>query len=377
VNDFEIAGGAKQTSLPFKLNNNHIFGQVKINGKGPITAIFDTGGNNALTPKLATELGIKVEGKLPGTGGGEGIMEAGFGHADRIDIAGATVKDQTIIVMPLDKMEDIEGVAMPAMIGYETFRRFVTRIDYGAGIITLIDPKRFDPKDAGTAVPFTLANNSVEVSGSFEGIPAIFQIDTGASCDLTLNKPFATRNDLVAKHPKGVHAMTGWGLGGPITGYATRGHEMTIGPVKVDNLVVLMTDQDKGGFAGDEIQGNIGGGILKRFVVTFDYGNKVMYLKPLAHPPGEIATYDRAGLSINRAPEGFVVVNVTKNAPAETAGLKNGDMIVAVDGMKTTQIALPDLRARLRTDPSGTQIELKIQDGAKTKFVRLTLRDLI
>ena len=46
--------------------------------------------------------------------------------------------------MALDSMENIEGVQMPGMIGFETFRRFVTRIDYGNKTITLINPKDFD-----------------------------------------------------------------------------------------------------------------------------------------------------------------------------------------------------------------------------------------
>ena len=67
--------------------------------------------------------------------------------------------------IPLDSMENTEGVAMPGMIGFETFRRFVTRIDYGNKTITLINPKDFDPKDAGTAVPIAFDGNNVEIAG--------------------------------------------------------------------------------------------------------------------------------------------------------------------------------------------------------------------
>ena len=153
VADFSIAGGAAQTVFPIQLVNNHIYGEAKINGKGPYTFIFDTGGHNIVAPPLAKELGLKVEGNLPGTGAGEGVMEGGFAHIDRLEIGNAAVKDQLFVVFTLDKLSDIEGVPLPGMVGYETFRRFVTRIDYGGGTVTLIDPKHFDPKDAGTPVP--------------------------------------------------------------------------------------------------------------------------------------------------------------------------------------------------------------------------------
>jgi hypothetical protein len=377
MRDFEISGGAAQTVLPVRLINNHIYGDVKINGKGPFTAIFDTGGANLVTPKLADELGIKVEGKLPSTGAGEGVMEGGFSHVESIDIAGATVKNQTILVLPLDRLENVEGVALPAMIGFETFRRFVTRIDYGAQTVTLIDPARFDAKDAGTEIPFIFHDNHPEVAGTFEGIAANFDIDTGARDDLTLCKPFAERNDLRTKHPKGVDTVTGWGVGGPSTGYVTRGREITIGPVNVENLVVTLADQNKGAFAGDNYQGNLGGGILRRFVVTFDYSHQKMYLKPLAAAPADIGAYDRAGLWLNTVPEGFVVANITKGSPADQVGVLKDDIVVAVDGRIAKTIALPDLRARLRTGKPGAAVTLKIKHGEKTRTVKLILRDLI
>jgi hypothetical protein len=375
--DFEIAGGAAQTVLPIRIINNHIFGEVMINGKGPFTAVFDTGGANLVTPPLAEKLGIKIEGNIPGTGAGEGVMMGGFSHVDRIDIAGASVKNQTVLVMPLDKFEVIEGVPMPAMIGNETFRRFVTRIDYGASTITLIAPDKFDPKDAGVEIPFTFYENHPEVEGTFEGLPAKFDIDTGARDDLTLNKPFVERNNLRAKHSKGIDAVAGWGVGGPVTGYVTRGGPITIGPVKVDDLIVTLSDQGKGAFAGDEYQGNLGGGVLHRFVVTFDYGRRKMYLKPLAAMPADVGSYDRSGLWLIGAPEGAHIVAVIKGSPADQAGLRKDEIIVAVDGTKAATNTLVDIRAKLRFSKPGTVVRLDVLRAGKPEQVRITLRDLL
>lgn len=373
--DFAITGGASQTTIPIRIISNHIYGEVSVNGKGPYLFIFDTGGMNLMTPTLAKALGLKVEGALPTTGAGEGVMEGGVTHVDTISIGDAVLKDQTSYLFPLDSMSSIEGIDEIGMIGFETFRRFVTCIDYGAKTLTLIDPTAFDPKTAGTEIPFTFSDHNPQVAGSFEGIPAKFQIDTGSRSELTVNKPFAVRNGLRATR-KGVDAIDGWGVGGPSTGYVTRGREIAIGPVKIENIVATLSDQDKGAFSGDDYNGNIGGGILKRFVVTFDYGHQKMYLKPLG-TVADTGTYDRAGMWFNLCDNGYRIVAVTKGGPAEAAGLRQGDVIVAIDGKPAKALPLYETRRRLRNDAAGTVVVFDILRDGKSASLSVTLKDLI
>jgi hypothetical protein len=234
VADFSIAGGAKETTLPIRILNNHIYGYAKVNGKGPYLFIFDTGGANLVTPSTAKALGLKVEGQAPGGGAGEGTVDVGFAKVDSVQVGGATIKSQVFPVLNFIA-PGVEGVDETGMIGFETLRRFVTRIDYPGGKLTLMKAEAFNPKDAGTPVPFVFNSSIPEVRGSFEGIPTKFDIDTGSRSELTLTKPFAEKNDLRAKHPKGVDAVEGWGVGGPSRAYVTRGATMSLGPVKIDN----------------------------------------------------------------------------------------------------------------------------------------------
>ena len=76
--------------------------------------------------------------------------------------------------------KDVEGFDEQGMLGFELFRRFVTVIDYGAKTITFIDPAKFDPKDAGIAVPFVFYNHLPQVGGDFEGVPAACSTSTPA-----------------------------------------------------------------------------------------------------------------------------------------------------------------------------------------------------
>jgi len=371
--DFSIAGG-KETTFPFQLVNNHIYADVKINGRGPYTFIFDTGGLNVVTPALAATLGLKVEGAMDARGAGSDTMKAGLTRVARVDLGQASLTDQSFMSLPLDSMANVEGMELPGMIGFETFRRFVTRIDYAGRTITLIEPNGFDAKDAGTAVPIAFDGNDVEIEGSYDGIPGRFVIDTGARQSLTLSTPFVEKNNLHTAAVKGGEATTGWGVGGPTKSFVTHGGVLRIGTVDVKGPLVLLSTDKAGDSSASELAGNIGGGLLKRFVVTFDYEHNTMYLKPIAGPISDLDTFDRSGAWINRDPQGFKVVDVTAKTPAAEAGLAKDDIITAVDGKAATAIALPELRRRLRNDAPGTVVTLAVKGKGD---VKVTLRDLI
>jgi hypothetical protein len=376
IADYAIAGGARETSLPFQLINNHIYADVSVDGKGPFTFIFDTGGENVLTPRVATVLGLKSEGQMEGRGAGSGHMDMGLTKVAMLELGKASVKDQVFIVAPLDALAPAEGVDMPGMVGFQVFRRFVTRFDYGARTLTLIDPAAFDAKDAGVAVPFKFNGNTIEIQASYDGIPGNYTIDTGSRSSVTLSAPFAAAHDLY-RGATTVDAMTGWGVGGPTRSRVLRGQTLSLGPQTVQKPVVEVSTDKLGAMADPSIAGNIGAAILKRYVVTLDYGHQTMYLKPVASPVEDLDTFDRAGLWINQASDGFTVVDVMKNAPADQAGLKSGDMIVAVDGKPASSLKLYEVRKQLRDEAPGTIVQLAVRRGGEQKNLAVTLRDLI
>lgn len=377
VNDFTIAGNGKETTFPFKLLNNHIYADVSVNGQGPFFFIFDSGGVNLVTPPTAQKLGLKSEGDMEGNGAGSGHMDVGLTKISSVRIGDATIKDQVFAVLPLNEISNVEGVDEQGMIGYETFRRFVTRVDYGAQTITLTKVADFDPTDAGAAIPISFNGNTIEAQATFDGVPGNFTIDTGSRASLILDAPFVAKNNLRAGAGKGVDAVTGWGVGGATTSYATRGKSLQIGPMTVANPIVEMAT-DKGGATVDSsIAGNIGAGILKRYIVTLDYEHSKMYLKPVTTEVADLDTFDRAGLWINRDASGFKIVDVTKGAPADAAGLKADDLIVAIDGKPATGLPLYDVRKSLRDEPAGTVVTFTVKRGSGTKDVPVMLRDLI
>lgn len=374
--DARIANPEGRVTVPIQVLNNHVYLPVKVNGKGPFLFIFDTGGHTILTPQTARALALKSEGDAPGAGAGEAVIETGFARNVDFQIGDLTFSGQTATVAPFAS-KAVEGFDQDGMLGFELARRFVTVIDYGAKTITFIDPARFSPAGAGVAVPFVFYNHLPQVKGDFEGVPGVFDIDTGSRVELTLNKPFVEAHGLTEKHPKGVVAVDGWGVGGPSRSYVTRGGWFDLGPVRIDGLVASFGTQAKGSFSDPNYQGNVGSGLLKRYRVTFDYDHQVMYLKPLAPPPSDIDVFDRAGFWLNLTPAGFKVMDLTAGSAAAASGLKVGDEITAVDGVAAAKVDLPDLRKRLRDEPSGTQVRLDVLAGGQSRQVTLTLKDQI
>jgi hypothetical protein len=373
--DWSIAGGQGRVTVPFRLLNNHIYLDVKVDGKGPFLFILDTGGQEVLQPATAKALQQTVAGQLAGHGAGEGTVQFGFTKVDSLAIGDLKLEHQTVAVLPFQSAK-VEGFDAGGMLGFETIRRLVTRIDYGARTLTFIDPRSFDPRDAGTPVPFRFYQTIPQVEGTFEGLPAKFDIDTGSRVEVTLTAPFVKAQGLIAKHPEGAMVVDGWGVGGRSRSYVTRGADLTLGPVRIGPVVAGFSSQHNGAFADPTYDGNIGAGILKRFVVTFDYDHEVMYLKPIAHPT-DVGVFDKSGMWINGADDGFEIVDVSAGGAAAAAGLAVGDHIVSVDGKASGAFTLSDLRMRLRDEAAGTVVTLQVKRGDKTWTAPVTLKDQI
>jgi len=375
LHDFELAPGTTQAKVPFLLANNHVYVQASFNGGKPLTVIVDTGGHNILVPDSASALGIKVQGAQTASGGGGSVQQSGLAKVQSIRVGGATLKNQTISVLQFSNAA--EGLDEQGMIGYEFLARFITRFDYGSHELTFIDKKHFDPSDAGTPVPFRLYHQFPEVLGSYDGVPGRFGIDTGARTVLSLTRPFSERHHLREHEKNGTEALTGWGVGGPEYAYVFHGKDLQLGDVTVKSFLAELS-LDKGGAGGVEaFPNNVGGGLLKRFVVTLDYDHQLMYLKPIAGKVDDLDTFDRSGMWLNVADEGFGIVSVSSGSPAAQAGLAAGDVIETVDGKAVSSIHLYDLRRRLRDEPPGTKVALTVERNGHPREVTLVLRDLI
>ncbi len=374
--DFTIAKGESSTTVPFDLVNNHIYIDVMLNGKGPFRIMFDTGGENVVTPEVAKELGVSSEGTFEGRGVGEKSEDVGFTRVETVQIGDATIAKQVFAVFALGPFAAVEGVPQLGLVGYEVFKRFVVRVDYDKKLLTLSLPSAFHYNGTGTEVPFTFKEHMPQVEGSLDGIAGKFEIDTGSRDSVSILAPFAETHGLRERYGASVAAVTGWGVGGPARGLVTRASSLRLGTVEVARPVVDLTLQKKGSLTDPYVAGNVGGGVLKRFTVTFDYGRQRLIFEPNANN-ARPDTYDRAGMWINRGTDGFDVLDVVAGGPAGVAGLAVGDRITAVDGTSVDRLSLPAVRERFRTAPAGTKVGLTVHGDDGPRNLTIVLRDLV
>lgn len=373
--DFTIAGNGKSTVIPFRLVNNHIYLQVRLNGR-PYEFLFDTGGLNVITPTVAAELGLKSEGAVQARGTGEKSQEASFTKVARLQVGDATLNDQAFVVIGLESFRSVEGLPITGIIGYEVFKRFVVVTDYENSKVVLVDPEGFSYRGAGTMVPIRFNDRAPEVDGTIDGLKGAFTLDTGARDSLTLSTPFVEKNGLVNRYGAKLQAVTGWGVGGPARGWVVRASKLSLGSVPVDAPVVQLSTNRTGSMADAYLAGNVGAGVLKRFNIIWDYGHNRIWMER-NRLDGVRDTWDRAGFWINENGGGFDIIDVVAGSPAAKAGLVVGDRILRINGRQAgTQVTLPEARA-LKMGAPGSVLTLDILRAGKPMTIAVTLADLV
>jgi S1-C subfamily serine protease len=195
--------------------------------------------------------------------------------------------------------------------------------------------------------------------------------------EVDVTSPTVARLNLRARYTPGISTITGWGVGGPSRSYVVRIPSLTLGTVTAQSVVSGLSEAKGGSISDPNYEGNVGSGFLKRYVVTFDYAHQRMYLKPFAPAPADAGRFDRSGLWINAADDGFTVTAVAAGSPAAEAGVAAGDLITAIDGKPARPEGLSDARRALRSLAAGTKVRLDLRRGGESRAATVTLRDLI
>lgn len=373
--DFAFDRGVRETTLPFRLVDNHIYADVRLNGR-MFALLIDSGAVNLITPTAARALRLSSVGDAQVKGAGAFTEHASFARVREVGIGAVRLRNQVFAVVGLERLGEVEGQPFHGIIGYELFKRFVVRIDYAKRLLTLSEPSQWRAEGAGVEIPFVFNGTVAEVSGSIGGLAATFDVDTGARTSVGLNSPFVQRHALRARFVPSIEAVTGWGLGGATRGIVARVRALKIGTLSVPDVIVDMSLPRQGVLSHAAPSGSLGSGLLKRFVVTFDYARQRIFLRARSDVMQRDA-YDRAGMWLNRAKAGFRVEGVVAGSPAAAAGLSPGDHIVAVDGRLWANVELHALREMFRELPAGTVVRLTVVRGEVRRDTVLTLRNLI
>lgn len=377
VRDFSIGSGVMSTTIPFTLHENHVYLNVMLNGKGPYVFIFDTGGQNVIDPQVAQEIGATGKGSAQGGGVGSATQSLSFADVDTLQVGDAVLKDQLFAVAPVRMGFGVStGKGVDGLIGWEVLARFVTSFNYAENQVVLTLPGRATVPANAHVIPFVLAGTQPQINCGIDGIPSQCTIDTGARDTLTLFGPYLAAHPEVRPQTLTAVGINGFGFGGPALGTLGRLREIQIDGMRLNNLVADYTTQTQGALAAPFIAANLGGNLLRRFDITFDYGRQTMALVPNAafNDPDH---YERIGLFLIMKGGKVTVVDARPGTPAALAGIARDDVISTIDGAPTSAMSLEDVRT-IFSKPAGTVLHIGVvtKDGTQ-RTVDVTLRDFV
>jgi hypothetical protein len=376
----QSARPSKLSSIPIEMNGNHVLLQGRVNGSAPLWFTLDTGAAaSVINMRRARELGLQLTGISRAQGAG-GIAESSRLSGVTFSLPGAEIKNLSVMAIALESIEATAGRSMDVIIGAELFHRYVVEVDYAARLIALYDPKSFIYSGTGESLPLKFFYNHPYVTGKITApglapIEGDFVIDAGSGFGVTFHPSFFKEHRLLERMTKTVQTKAR-GVGGEFPLAVGRIESLELGRFKLDKPVTAFP-QTSGFIAREGAAGNIGGLILRRFKVIFDYQRKRMILEP-NKDFGDRFEFDMSGLGLVTDSPHFKLIKINRvmeASPAAEAGLKAEDVILEVEGRAASEYTLHTLREMFKKE--GKQYGLKIRRGEETLQVRLKTRRLI
>ena len=346
-----------------------------LNNRLPLKFVVDTGVRSSIiTDRVITDmLDLPYNRKITINGPGDySVLEAYVVTQVDLSIEKVHGYSQAILVLEEDylQLRNYLGTEVHGIIGWELFNRFIIEFDYINEIMVLHEPEYFKPKRKYTAIPITIEDTKpyimteIQITDSIS-LPAKLLIDTGASHALMLNKK---SDDDFYIPEKNLQADLGRGLGGKITGRIARIHQLEIDEFRFENLIASFPDPETypDTLSIGERNGTLGGEILTRFKVIFDYHNQYLYLKK-KHGYKKAFEFNMSGLTVSAKGDNlriFEVELVRKDSPADRADIREGDIILSINGYSDKNINLNEIY-QIFNSKEGRRIRLRISRDGK------------
>ncbi|HCN50912.1 MAG TPA: peptide-binding protein [Chryseobacterium sp.] len=416
-NTFELINTQKAV-IPFKFINNLIFIPVNING-AELTFLLDTGVSETILFSLDNKelkLGNVEKVKFSGLGGSISIDGL---KSDRNTgrIGDAIVNTSMSLYVILDEEFNISshvGIPVNGVIGYHLFKNHPIFIDYVSKKITVYENSDVVKKKIRKfeEFPITIEQGkpylSADVEMTNERKTSKLLIDLGNSDAIWLF-PTLIKN-FVYNRPN-IDDFLGRGFNGDIYGKRSRIHNFYLGDFKFEKPLTAMPDE----FSIQHVnlvearKGSVGGEIMRRFTVVFDYPNQKLYLRKNKNfndpfnfnmsgldfkQDGLEWEQDRVKIETQRSAAVaneiyrdsfqykfslkpiFSISGVRKDSPAYEAGIQKDDKVISINGERTADMTLEKI-VELMKSYEGRNITMVIQRKNEQLTLRFTLEDPI
>ncbi|PJJ62857.1 aspartyl protease [Chryseobacterium geocarposphaerae] len=418
-NSFEIQN-AEKTVIPFKLINNLIFIPVNVNG-ADLTFLLDTGiAETSIFSLENKELKLANLEKIRLSGLGGNASIDGFRSDNNIARIGKDyVNYSSTLYIITDQGFNISshiGIPVNGIIGYHFFKNHPIVIDYLSKKITIYNDERLFKKKIRKfdILDITVEKNKpyivADVEMTNEKKDSKLLIDLGNSDAIWLF-PTLIKN-FVYNRPN-IDDFLGRGFNGDIYGKRSRIHNLYLGNFKFEKPLTAMPDEYSIQHVNmvENRKGSIGGDIMRRFTIAFDYANQKLYLrknrnfndpfhfnmsgldfrqdgmewsKDIVSLPTKNRDNLNGGIELinNNLQYNFVlkpifaIAGVRKDSPAYKAGLKKDDRLISINGKKTADMTMEKILELMKSE-EGKTINMQIERNKKEMTLSFDLEDPI
>lgn len=421
---FVFDKGIEKVTVPIVLINNLVFIPIKVNGV-ELNFLLDTGVEETILFSLEDnpEVNFYNSEKISLRGLGSDAAIEGLKTTNNIlELEGVKANQQLIYVI-LDQSFNLSsqiGIPVNGIIGYNFFKDNLVRIDYASKKVIFYknddkNRKKIEKKFDKTAITIDRFKPYLMGITEFDNldIDVKLLIDTGNSDSVWL---FQNLSSQIKVPSKNFEDFLGKGFSGDIEGRRARIANFSFDRYNFRRPIVAFPDSSSirnVRMVKDRI-GSVGGEILKRFSIVFDYKNELLYLKRNSRF-NEPFGYNKSGIEIkhngiqwvketvrmetvplsggisfdkngNNVTNDFKykfelkpiyeIANVRKNSAAAKCGLLVGDIIISVNKLPAYKFSLEKLNELFKSE-DDKWIYLEVERGGKNlKFAFQLIDDL-
>ena len=296
-----------------------------------------------------------------------GIKKVGFLYNRSLRFPGLVVDSLNFHVNDYSVLTSVYGEQIDGIIGYSLFSRYILKINYDSLKIDICSKGSIRYPRGGylfrpilSTLPVQFARVKDETSHN-----ARFLHDIGAGVCLMLSQDFVDDSSLLQKKRK-LWPKDGEGIGGKISMNVTIVKELKLGPYRFRNIPTYIFEDTYNVTSYPYLGGLIGNDILRRFNVIFNYAKRDIHMIPNSHFRDPF-DYSYSGMELYFIDGVIEIGAVAKGSPAELAGLKEGDALIAVNNdfsqnfsKYKNALLVPNAKVKLIIRRNGELIQMEM-----------------